>query len=67
MAYSLLMAIGLIFVLEGILPFLSPPLWRRFICLLLLQPDQRMRLIALSSMLLGLFILSGARYYFVLG
>lgn len=52
----LLTAIGLVFVFEGILPFLSPTWWRRLIQQLFIQSDQAMRIMGLTSMLIGLAV-----------
>lgn len=50
----LLSAIGLLFVFEGILPFLSPVTWRRVLQQMFVQSDQTLRIIGLVSMLIGL-------------
>ncbi|EKD54392.1 MAG: hypothetical protein ACD_60C00087G0004 [uncultured bacterium] len=52
-----LMAIALVFVLEGLLPFLAPHLWRRVMQNMLIQPDKTVRMIGLVSMLIGLGLL----------
>lgn len=59
---SLLMAIGLVFVFEGLTPFLAPKLWRRAMEQMLAQNDKNLRLFGLVSMLMGLIFL-----YFVSG
>ncbi|MBT4963949.1 MAG: DUF2065 family protein [Francisellaceae bacterium] len=48
-------------VLEGILPFVQPSHWRKLMSILIRQNDNSIRLIGLSSMLLGLGILYVAR------
>lgn len=53
----LLVALGLVFVLEGILPFLNPNGVRRSLLQIVQLPDRALRLIGLSSMLVGLLIM----------
>ncbi|MEJ2480384.1 MAG: DUF2065 domain-containing protein [Acidihalobacter sp.] len=53
----LLTALGLLFVLEGILPFLTPHGMRRAMLQTAQLPDNALRLIGLASMLLGLLVL----------
>lgn len=57
-------AIGLLFVFEGILPFLSPRFWRSMMQQLLLQTDTATRVMGLVSMLLGLLLVSVAHGFF---
>ncbi|MCL5272861.1 MAG: DUF2065 domain-containing protein [Gammaproteobacteria bacterium] len=47
-------ALGLLFVFEGILPFLSPGFWRRVMQQMFIQSDQALRTMGLTSMLIGL-------------
>ncbi len=47
-------AIGLLFVFEGIMPFLSPPAWRQLMQHMVLQSDRGLRIMGLISMLVGL-------------
>jgi uncharacterized protein len=54
-------AVGLLFVFEGILPFLSPGLWRRVMQQMLTQSDKALRVMGLISMLIGLLLVSVAR------
>lgn len=53
---SLLAAVGLVLVLEGVLPFLTPRLWRDTFRKLLELSDGQLRFMGLISMLLGLGI-----------
>ncbi|APZ43542.1 DUF2065 domain-containing protein [Acidihalobacter ferrooxydans] len=53
----LLTALGLLFVLEGILPFLTPHGMRRAMLQTAQLPDKVLRIIGLVSMLLGLVML----------
>ena len=50
-------AVGLMLVLEGIIPFISPSRWRNMAQTLAVVDDKSMRLIGLVSMLLGLGLL----------
>lgn len=50
----LISAIGLLFVFEGILPFLSPSTWRHILQQVFIQNDQTLRIMGLVSMLIGL-------------
>lgn len=59
-----LTAIGLLFVFEGILPFLSPPFWRRLMQHMFMQSDRALRIMGLVSMLIGLVLVSVAHDLF---
>ena len=50
-------AVALLLVLEGILPFLNPPGVRRVLLALSNLSDQQMRFAGLTSMLIGLMLL----------
>jgi uncharacterized protein YjeT (DUF2065 family) len=54
---SLLTAIALVLVLEGILPFLSPRGWRDTFRRLTEMSDGQIRFIGLTSMIAGLLLL----------
>ncbi|TDI80861.1 MAG: DUF2065 domain-containing protein [Betaproteobacteria bacterium] len=54
---TLLMAFALMLVLEGILPFLLPGIWRETFKKLIEISDNQIRFIGLTSMLLGLLFL----------
>ena len=53
---SLLSALGLVLVLEGVLPFIAPQKWRQTILLLAGQKDNFLRKLGLVAMLVGLVI-----------
>lgn len=53
----LLTAIALMLVIEGILPFLLPTIWRDTFRKLTEMTDGQIRFIGLSSMLAGLLLL----------
>lgn len=54
----LLGALALMLVIEGLLPFLSPGAWRRMFERAVQMSDGQIRFIGLSSMLIGLLLLS---------
>jgi uncharacterized protein len=54
---NLLVAVALVLVIEGILPFLSPKLWRKMFMHLLQQSDMVLHVMGLSAMLLGVLLL----------
>lgn len=53
----LLPALGLMLVIEGLLPFLVPSFWRETFRRLTEMSDGQVRFIGLSSMLAGLLLL----------
>ncbi len=54
---SLVVAIALVLIIEGIVPFLRPSLWRDTFERLVKMSDGQIRFFGLFSMLLGLIIL----------
>ena len=50
-------AIGLMLIIEGILPFLHPDGWRKVFLMAIQMNNSEIRFIGLTSMLLGLLIL----------
>jgi len=52
-----MMAVGLVFVIEGLLPFLIPQWWRRLMAQMVIQNDKTLRIFGLISMLIGLGLL----------
>ena len=52
-----LAAIGLLLVIEGILPFAAPAMWREGFSRMLALRDGQLRFIGATSMLGGLFVL----------
>lgn len=56
-------AIGLVLVLEGILPFLQPGRWRKLVAQLATINDGTLRLIGLASMLAGTALIYGLTHY----
>jgi hypothetical protein len=54
---ELLTAVALVFVLEGIMPFINPNGLRRVMMLASQLDDATLRFIGLSSMLIGIILL----------
>jgi uncharacterized protein YjeT (DUF2065 family) len=52
-----LMALALMLILEGVLPFLAPQLWRDTFRRITQMSDGQIRFVGLSSMIVGLLIL----------
>jgi len=61
MASTLLMAFALMLILEGVLPFLAPALWRDTFRRITQMSDGQIRFVGLSSMLVGVLLLVWAR------
>ena len=54
---TLLMALALMLILEGVLPFIAPNLWRDTFRRITQMNDGQIRFVGLSSMIVGLVIL----------
>ncbi|MDO8895208.1 MAG: DUF2065 domain-containing protein [Nitrosomonas sp.] len=54
---TFLIAIALMLILEGMLPFLSPRTWREAFRKMIEIDDHQIRFIGLTSMLVGLMLL----------
>jgi uncharacterized protein YjeT (DUF2065 family) len=54
-------AVGLVLVLEGLMPFASPTKWRRYMTELLKLADGQLRAFGLFAVTLGLVIMWIAR------
>ena len=54
---TLLVAFALMLVLEGVLPFIAPTVWRDIFRRLLQFSDGQIRFVGLASMLAGLILL----------
>ncbi|HEV2431751.1 MAG TPA: DUF2065 domain-containing protein [Burkholderiales bacterium] len=61
MGTTFLMALALMLILEGVLPFLAPNLWRDTFRKITQMTDGQIRFIGLSSMIVGLLLLLWAR------
>ena len=57
MGTSFLMALALMLILEGVLPFLAPNLWRDTFRRITQMSDGQIRFVGLSSMIVGLLLL----------
>ena len=57
MGSTFLMALALMFVIEGVLPFLLPAVWRDTFRRIAQFSDGQIRFFGLSSMLVGLILL----------
>jgi uncharacterized protein YjeT (DUF2065 family) len=55
---ALLLALGLVLVIEGLLPFVSPGAWREFARRMSALRDGQLRFIGLLSILLGLGLIA---------
>ena len=62
MATTFLMALALMLVIEGLLPFLAPRLWRETFQRLMQLSDGQIRFFGLTSMIAGLLLLFISRY-----
>ena len=61
MWHDLLVAIALVLVLEGLLPFLNPDVMRRALTKLVSLNDNTLRFAGLTSMILGCLLLYALR------
>lgn len=59
---DLLSALGLMLILEGLLPFASPSSWRNMMKQVSAAPDNNLRGIGAVSMIVGLLILYFVRF-----
>lgn len=57
MTTSLLIAFALMLVLEGLVPFLAPAVWRETFRRLVQLSDGQIRFVGLTSMLVGIILL----------
>jgi len=55
--HSLLAALALVLILEGLLPLISPTKWREMFAQLLQLQDGQIRFFGLGTVLLDLFLL----------
>ena len=55
--HVLAVAISLVFIIEGLLPFISPDRWRKLLIMADKMEDRAIRNIGLGSMLFGVFLL----------
>jgi len=57
MLTTFLMAFALMLIIEGVLPFLAPNLWRETFRRITRMSDGQIRFFGLTSMLIGLLLL----------
>ena len=57
MGTTFLLALALMLILEGVLPFLAPNLWRDTFRRITQMSDGQIRFVGLSSMIVGLLLL----------
>ena len=62
MLNTLLLAFALMLVIEGLLPFLAPSVWRETFRRVTEMSDGQIRFIGLSSMLVGVVLLTVFRW-----
>lgn len=53
----ILTALGLVLILEGLLPFLGPSTWREVFTQVAKMSDGQIRFMGLGALLLGLFLI----------
>ncbi|MBD3611035.1 MAG: DUF2065 domain-containing protein [Hydrogenovibrio crunogenus] len=53
---ALLSAIALVFVLEGLLPFVFPGVWRKTMVELVQMDDKKLRMMGLISITIGMIL-----------
>jgi uncharacterized protein len=58
---TFLMAVGLMFVIEGVLPLVAPKSWREMFRRILEFSDGQIRFFGLASLLAGLALIAFAR------
>ena len=61
MGTTFVMALALMLILEGVLPFLAPNLWRDTFRRITQMSDGQIRFVGLSSMIVGLLLLYWVR------
>ncbi len=58
MVCSLLAALGLVFLIEGLLPYLAPGRWRRTFLQIAQLSDGQIRFFGLAAILFGILLLA---------
>lgn len=54
-------ALALVLIIEGLMPFISPDSWKRMLIKILEMDSRQLRLFGLTSMIIGLLLLSWVR------
>ena len=57
MTDTVLLALALMLVLEGLMPFMAPATWREAFRRLIQLTDGQLRFIGLTSMVIGIFLI----------
>ena len=57
MGKTFLMAFALMLIIEGLLPFIAPGMWRETFRRILLMKDGQIRFFGLTSMVVGVLLL----------
>lgn len=57
-------AFALVFIIEGIMPFIKPDAFKKYLDAMRGQPDNFLRIMGLISMLFGLLVLTLVRIFF---
>lgn len=55
---ELLSAVALVFVIEGIMPFLNPDGFKKMFAMVIQMESRHLRIMGLSSMILGVVLLT---------
>lgn len=58
MGDALLMALGLMLVMEGLMPLLNPSAWRQVFARILAMSDGQIRFLGLASLACGVLLLA---------
>lgn len=58
MFVSLLSALSLVFVIEGLIPFAWPKRWKKFLKKIVAQDEKMLRISGFLSMMIGLILLT---------
>lgn len=64
MEYDLIIALALVLILEGLMPFLAPNLWRLMASFMVKKSDNVLRIIGFVLMLIGIGVLYIVHAYF---
>ncbi len=62
MGTTFLLAFALMLIIEGLLPFLAPSVWREAFRRIIQMTDGQIRFFGLTSMLAGVLLLLAARW-----
>jgi uncharacterized protein YjeT (DUF2065 family) len=54
---ALVMALGLVLIIEGLLPFVAPGLWRESLARMARLQDGQIRFVALGAIVIGLLLI----------